>query len=73
MCNNAQCNVVWIGTIKNKTHDGFIKTLSNVRVPDFKHNLISLGIVESKGYKYSPEGGVLKVSKGTWISLKGLR
>ena len=74
MGNNAQCNVIGIGTVKIKTHDGVLRTLSNVRhVPDLKRNLISLGTLESKGCKYSAEGGVLKVSKGTRILLKGLR
>ena len=74
MGNNAQCKVTGIGTVKIKTHDGVVRTLSNVRhVPDLKRNLISLGTLESKGCKHSAEGGVLKVSKGSRILLKGLR
>jgi len=74
MGNNTQCNVTEIGTVKIKTHDGAVKTLSNVcHVPDLKRNLISLGTLQSKGWKYSAEGGVLKVSKGSRILLKGLR
>ena len=74
MGNNAQCNVIGIGTVKIKTHDGVLRTLSNAHhVPDLKRNLISLGTLESKRCKYSAEGGVLKVSKGSWILLKGLR
>jgi len=74
MGNNAQCNVTGIGIVKIKTHDSVATTLSNVRhVPDLKRNLISLGTLESKGCKYSAEGEVLKVSKGSRILLKGLR
>ena len=74
MGNNAQCKETGIGTVKIKTHDGVVRTLSNVRhVPDLKRNLISLGTLESKGCKYSAEGGVLKVSKGSRLLLKGLR
>ena len=74
MGNNAQYNVTGISTLKIKNHDGVARTLSNVRhVPDLKRNLISLGTLESKGCKYSVEGGVLKVSKGGRILLKGLR
>ena len=74
MGNNAQCNVTGIGTVKVKTHDGAIRTLSNVRyVPDLKVNLTSLGTLESKGCKYPAEGGVPKVSKGTQILLGCLR
>jgi len=73
MGNNAQCNATGVGTVKIKTHDGVVRTLSNVRhVPDLKRNLISLGTLESKGCKYSAEGGVLKVSKGNRILLKCL-
>jgi len=72
MGNNAQCNVTGVGTVRIKTHDGVVRTLSNVRhIPDLKRNIISLGTLESKGY--SAEGGVLKVSKGSRILLKGLR
>ena len=74
MDNNAECNVIGIGTIKIKTHDGVVRTLSNVRhVLDLKSNLISLDTLESKGCKYSTECGVPKVSKGTWTLLKGSR
>jgi len=72
--NNGQRNVTGIGTVKIKTHDGVVRTLSNVRhAPDLKCNLISLGTLDFKGCKYSTESGVLKVSKGSRILLKGLR
>ena len=74
MGNNAQCNVTGIGTVKIKTHDGVVRTLSNIRhVLDLKHNFISLDTLESKACNYSAKGGFLKVSKGTQIFLKGLR
>lgn len=44
--------------------DGMVTTLDEVRhVPDLKRNLISLGTLDSKGYKHSGEGEVLKVCK----------
>ena len=53
-------------------HDGIVRTLSNVRhVPDLRKNLISLGTLDSNGYKFSVEGGVLRVSKGSLIVMKG--
>ena len=74
MGNNAQYNVAEIGTIKIKTHAHVITTLSKVcHVLALKRNLISLGTLESEGYKYSAEGEILQVSKGTRILLKGLR
>jgi len=74
MSNNAKSNVTRIGSVKIKTRDGVIITLSNVRhVPDLKCNLISLDTLEFKGCKYLTEGGVLMVLKGSRILLKGLR
>ena len=74
MGNDAQCKVAGIGTIQIKTHDGVVRTLTNVRyIPDLKRNLISLGTLESLGCKYSAEGGVLKVSKGALILMKANR
>ena len=49
-------------------------TLSNVcHIPDLKRNLISLGIIESNGCKYSAKGGVLKIFKGALVFMKGER
>ena len=72
MDNYAQCNVVSIGTIRIKTHDGTLRTLSNIcHIPDLKHNLISPGTVKSNKCKYSAEGRVLKISKGAPVLMKG--
>ena len=49
-----------------------MSTLIEVRhVLDLKKNLISLSTLDAKGYRYSRKGGVLKVSKGTFVVLKG--
>lgn len=64
--NSTPCTVVGKGSIQIKTHDGVIRTLTGVRhIPELKRNLISLGTLESKGCRYSVEGGVLKVLKGS--------
>jgi len=69
-----KCNITGIDIIKIKTHDGIVRTLSNVRhVPDLKHNLISLDTLESNGHKYLAKCGILKVSNDIRILLKGLR
>ena len=50
MDNDAQCNVTEIGTVKIKTHDGVVRTLSNVRhVSNLKRDLISLGTLNPRG------------------------
>ncbi|KAG8472763.1 hypothetical protein CXB51_034680 [Gossypium anomalum] len=38
-----------------------------------KRNLISLSTLDSKGYKYTAESGVLKISKGSLVVMKGQR
>ena len=65
MGNNMSYMVVGIGTVQIKMHDRVMRTLTDVRhIPDLKKNLISLGVLDSQGYKYSAQGGVLKFSKG---------
>ena len=52
--------------------DGVVRTLGDIRhVPDLKRNLISLSTLDTKGYKYTGEGGVLKISKGALVVMKG--
>ncbi|KAG8501335.1 hypothetical protein CXB51_003507 [Gossypium anomalum] len=74
MENNASCKIAGIGMIKVKMFDGVVKTLGDVRhVPELKRNLISLSIVDSKGYRYTTESEVLKISKDSLIVMKGQR
>ena len=42
-------------------------------IPELRRNLISLGTLESHGCKYTGEGGVLKVSRGSLVLLKANR
>lgn len=64
--------VMGIGSVRIKMHDGIIRTLAKVRhVPDMKNNLISLGTLDSQGYEFSSNGGVLRVSKGSVVVIKG--
>ncbi|KAG8473502.1 hypothetical protein CXB51_035665 [Gossypium anomalum] len=72
MGNNASCKIAGVGTIKVKIFDGVVRTLSDVRhVPELKKNLISLSTLNSKGYRYIAESGVLKISKGSLVVMKG--
>ncbi|KAG8498240.1 hypothetical protein CXB51_007432 [Gossypium anomalum] len=74
MGNNASCKIAGVGTIKVKMFDGVIRTLSDVRhVPELKRNLISLNTLDSKGYRYTAKSGVLKISKGSIVVMKGQR
>uniref|UniRef100_A0A2N9J7Q6 Reverse transcriptase Ty1/copia-type domain-containing protein n=1 Tax=Fagus sylvatica TaxID=28930 RepID=A0A2N9J7Q6_FAGSY len=67
MGNDATCTIIGMGTIKIKMSDGVVRTLEEVRhIPDIRKNLISLGTLDSKGYSYKSENGIMKVSKGCY-------
>ena len=74
MGNNAACKVVGIGAIKIKMFDGIVRTLLDVKhVPELKKNLISLGTLDSNGCTYKAGGGVMRISKGALVVMKGLK
>ncbi|KAG8499425.1 hypothetical protein CXB51_005933 [Gossypium anomalum] len=74
MGNNASCKIAGVGIIKVKMFDGVVRTLSDVRhVPELKRNLILLSTLELKGYRYTAESGVLKISKGSLVVMKSKR
>nr|KYP38721.1 Retrovirus-related Pol polyprotein from transposon TNT 1-94 [Cajanus cajan] len=51
MGNDMACKTIGIRTIQIKMHDGVIRTLTEVRhVPDLKKNLISVGVLDTKGF-----------------------
>jgi hypothetical protein len=51
--------------------DCIVRELTDVRyVPDLKSNLISLGVLDSCGYKYTGQGGALTSSKGNLVVIK---
>ena len=50
---------------------GLIRTLTYVRyVPELKKILISLGVLDSCGHKFTDFDGTLKVSKGSLVAMK---
>ena len=74
MGNDHACKTVGLGTIRVKMHDGTIITLKDVRhIPDLRKNLISLGLLEKNGCKIVLENGVLKVVRGSFVVMKGIR
>jgi len=42
-------------------------------IPDMTHFLVSLGTLETNGCRIVMENGVLKVTKGAMVMMKGLR
>jgi hypothetical protein len=72
MGDDNPCEIVGIGSIQIKAHDGMTPTLQNVRhIPRMTRNLISLSTLDAEGFKYSGSGGVLKVSKDSLVFLVG--
>ena len=72
MGNDATCPIIGIDTVKIKMFDGIVRVLSNVRhVLYLKKNLISLRVLEDLGYSYSSKGGIMKITKGTLMVMKG--
>ncbi|KAJ4718647.1 Retrovirus-related Pol polyprotein from transposon TNT 1-94 [Melia azedarach] len=74
MANSSVCKAVGIGSIKIRTHDDKFCTLNDVRhVPLMTKNLISLSMLDNKGFSFQGEGGVLHVCKGSNVVLKGVK
>jgi len=64
MRNDAVCKTVGINNIHRRMFDEQVQTLTNVRhVLDLKKNLLSLGALEARGYKFSGADGEIKVTK----------
>jgi hypothetical protein len=66
--NGAHCKITGICNIRIKIFDGMVRTLCHVRhVPEVKKNLISLGTLDSNGYGYKSEGGVIDECRMLYI------
>ncbi|KAK9180413.1 hypothetical protein WN943_029622 [Citrus x changshan-huyou] len=63
--------IAGIGTIKIKMFDGIISTIGEVRhVNGLKKNLLSLGQMDSHGYKTHVENGIMKIVKEALVLMK---
>ena len=71
MGNDHSLEIAGIGTIKIKIFDGIIRIIGAVRhVNGLKKNLLSLGQMNSHGYKTHVENGIMKIVKGALILMK---
>ena len=71
MGNNVSCTIFGVGSIMINMFDGIVRNLTNVRrVPEIKNILISLGVLDSKCYKFAGHGGALQVFKGSLMVMK---
>jgi len=74
MNDDPPSNTKEIGTIFIKKFDGMVRELMKVRyVPQLKRNLISIDALEALGLKVSIRDGVLKMTRGSMMTLKGVR
>ena len=70
--NDQQCNIVGVGSVQIKTHDGMTRTLTGVKhIPSMARNLISLSTLDCDGDKYKGGNRLLKVSSGSLIVMIG--
>jgi len=71
MGNGIPCKTVGVYIIRINMFDGIIWELMDIIfVSELKINLIWLGVLDSEGYKYTTQGGALKVSKGSLVVMK---
>ena len=74
MGDDRPCNMKGIGTVQIKMFDEMVRELKEVRyVPQLKRNLISVGALKTLGLDVSIRDGVLKMTKGSMMVLKGVR
>jgi hypothetical protein len=64
------CKIVGVDS---RMLDGIFRELTNVRyVPETESNFISLGVLDSCGYKYTRQGGALTLLKGMTIKYSNM-
>jgi len=74
MGDDHSCNVEGIVTVCVKTFDVTVRELKEVRyVPQLKRNPISVGALETLGLVVSMRDGILKMTKGLMVVMKGVR
>jgi hypothetical protein len=71
MGNGIPYKTIGIGSIRIMIFDGIVRECIYVTyVPNIKSNFISLGVLDSCGYKYTGQGGALTLSKGSLVVMK---
>ncbi|KAH0645603.1 hypothetical protein KY284_033487 [Solanum tuberosum] len=72
--NNNPLTAYGVGSIRLRNHNGLTRTLTDVRyVPNLKKNLISVGALESKGFKVIADNGVMRICSGALVVMKAIR
>ncbi|GJX27672.1 retrovirus-related pol polyprotein from transposon TNT 1-94 [Tanacetum coccineum] len=61
-----------VGSVRFKLHDGSVKTTLNVKyVPGAARNILSLGVLKSRGYRYVGRKDTCKVYKRDQLVIQG--
>ncbi|GKE34044.1 hypothetical protein Tco_1453366 [Tanacetum coccineum] len=61
-----------VGSVRFKLHDGSVKTALNVKyVPGAARNILSLGVLTSRGYRYVGRKDTCKVYKRDQLVIRG--
>ncbi|CAD6254698.1 unnamed protein product [Miscanthus lutarioriparius] len=62
MGDNNPREIMGIGSVQIKMHDGMIRTLKDVRhIPGMARNLISLSTLDAEGFRHSGSGGHMRL------------
>lgn len=70
--NKHKMKVEGVGSVRFKLHDGVVKTALNVKyVPNASANILSLGILTSRGYRYVAKKNTCKVYKKDKLVIRG--
>lgn len=66
--NNAPYKITCIIRVRLWIFDEIVRIVDKVKhILNLKRDLIFLSTLDSKGYKYTGEGGILKVGKGVCV------
>ena len=68
---NKIISIVGKREVRIRLDDGTERMFQAWHVPELGRNLISLSTLDNRGYKFSKEGGLLKVIKGSMVVMKG--
>jgi len=74
MRDDHTCQLVYKGTICIRMYDKILRELKEVRyIPSMMMNIISIRALEVEGLRGTLGEGVLKMSSGSLVILKGVR
>jgi len=74
MGDDHPCNVEEMSTVCIKMDDGIVRELKEVmHLPQLKRNLISVGALKMLALVVSIQDGILKMTKGSMVVMKGVR